>query len=267
MFKITSVSIYGADNDIAPSLQSATEAAISGSYFGLFSKSNAFIYPRGAVVRAVQDASGRVYTVRTSLNDLHQISVSITEKTPVAIACPDFPSADVADSDDVSGVEVTPDEHCYFMDKSGFIYSTAPDTSANAYHRYYVPNVSTASSSDSYIGNFATSTEEFAELQSFYDGSQAAGLEVQSILIKEKGEYEMYILNPDKSIAIIYFNNARPFATELSNLVSFWTYMVTDVATTKKPPSFDYIDVRYGTNVFYRENGGAASTASKTGKI
>ena len=70
----------------------------------------------------------------------------------------------------------------------------------------------------------------------------------------------MYILNPDKSIAIVYLNDSRSLSDELSNLLSFWTYMVVNPRVTKTPPSFDYIDVRYGTNVFYRVNGGVASS-------
>ena len=44
------------------------------------------------------------------------------------------------------------------------------------------------------------------------------------------------------------------------NLISFWNYMITNTRATKKTISFDYIDVRYGTNVFYRVNGGVISS-------
>ncbi len=250
VFRITSVRIYGADPDINQSLQSSVETAISGSYFGLFPKDNVFIYPRGAVIRAAKDSSGRIDTVETSLNDLHQISITITEKTPAALVCPDFPNIDTVSS---------LDNQCYFIDKTGLIYSEAPDISSNIYHQYFIPNIGENSTS-TIVGSYATSTEEFTHLQSFYNGVQAANLEVESILVKEKGEYEMYVLNPDKSIAIIYFNDNRSLTEELSNLLSFWTYMVTDVRSAKTPPSFDYIDVRYGTNVFYRVNGGVVSS-------
>ncbi|MEI6396890.1 MAG: hypothetical protein WCO48_02370 [Candidatus Taylorbacteria bacterium] len=237
VFRIDSVRVDGADSDISSVLQSAAQSAISGSYFGLFSKSNSIIYPRGAVVRAVKEASGRVETVETNLNDLHQISISVTEKTPSAMACPGFPE----DGGD-----------CFFVDKTGLIYAKAPISSPGIYNRYYI--------SGGYIDGYATSTEEFLRLQTFYSGALSVGLEVESILIKEDGEYEMYILNPDKSIAIVYFNNTKSLVEELSHLLSFWTYMVTDVRTTKTPSSFDYIDVRYGTNVFYRINGGTTSS-------
>ena len=263
-FQITSVRIDGADPDIATDLRNATESAISGSYFYLFPKANILIYPSGAVARAVKEASGRVDTVETSLNDLHQISVTITEKTPSALACPDFPNLDTTSANGSAG---SSNDQCYFVDKNGLIYSAAPDITGNIYHRYYIPeasgvNTSSASTSDSgtLIGGYATSSDEFTHLQTFYTEAQAAGLEVESILVKEKGEYEMYILNPDKSIAIIYINDSRPLSDELSNLLSFWTYMVTDATSTKTKPSFDYIDVRYGTNVFYRVNGGATSS-------
>ena len=253
-FRIDSVRIEGADPDIATSLRTAAESAISGSYFGLFSKANSLIYPRGAVVRAVKEASGRIEDVVTSLNDMHQISITVTEKTPSALVCPNFPNMD-------SSPDSLGDGDCFFVDKAGLIYAVAPDLSSGVYNRYYTPDISgTATSTSSPIGSYATSTEGFVRLQAFYNGAQSAGLEVESVLIKDKGEYEMYILNPDKSIAIIYFNESRPLTDELSNLLSFWNYMVTDTHGAKNPPSFDYMDVRYGTNVFYRVNGGAASS-------
>ncbi len=263
MFKIYNVRIDGADPDITASLQTAAESVLSGSYFGIFSKSNAFIYPRGAVARAVKEASGRVESVETHLNDLHQISITITEKSPAALACPDFPNLD---SNDISSTaqsstinQTNTVDQCYFTDKSGLIYAEAPDLSGNIYPRYYIPEVSSASST-ALIGDYATSTEAFVRLQSFYSVVQNAGIKIESVLIKEKGEYEMYVQNPDMSIAIIYFNESRPLTDELTNLVSFWNYMITDARTTKKLISFDYIDVRYGTNVFYRVNGGAISS-------
>ena len=263
MFKIYNVRIDGADPDITPSLQSAALSVLDGYYFGFFSKSNALIYPRGAIIRSVKEASGRIDSVETHLNDLHQISISVIEKTPSALACPDFPNLD---SDDISStthpstiLSPVSIDQCYFADKSGLIYAVAPDISGNIYPRYYIPEVSSASST-AIIGDYATSTEAFLRLQSFYNNVQAAGIEIESVLIKEKGEYEMYVQNPDMSIAIIYFNESRPLTDELSNLISFWNYMITNTRATKKTISFDYIDVRYGTNVFYRVNGGVISS-------
>ncbi len=250
MLKIDTVRIDGADQDITSTLQKAAESAISGTYFGLFSKSNAILYPRGAVARAVKEASGRIETVETHLNDLHQISITVTEKAPSAIVCPDFPNLDNTTSS--AG-------NCYFVDKTGYVYAQSPDVSGNIYHRYYVPTANSTSSTGM-IGIYATSSDEFVLLQSFYNQTEDAGLTVESMLIKEKGEYEMYILNPDKSIAIVYFNEGRPLKDELSNLLSFWSYMVSGSGATKPSPSFDYIDVRYGTNIFYRINGGVVSS-------
>jgi hypothetical protein len=250
---INTVRVEGADPSLAVQLQSTATEAISGSYFGLFSKANAVIFPRGAVVNSIKESFLAVDGVEVHLNDLHQISVSVKQKVPDAIICFDFPALDTTPS-------TSPDtsDNCYDADKTGLVYGLHQSNNSSGLSKYYIPHTSEISSS-TVIGTYATSTAEFLKLQSFYESARTAGLSVESVLIKDSGEYEMYIRNDDSTVAIVYFNNTRSFSDQLNNLVSFWNYMVTDRRADKKASSFDYMDVRYGSNVFYRENGGVAS--------
>ena len=249
---INVVRVEGVGQDLAALIEPVAENAISGSYFGIFSKSNAVIYPRGAVINSIKSAVPQVDSVEVHINDLRQISVIVKARTPDAIICFDFPSIDT-NTDTGSTTD-----QCYDADSTGMIYSSHMGSSDNTMDKYYVPNREQISSS-TILGTYATSTQEFVKLQSFYKSARNSGLNISSVLIKSAGEFEMYIRNDDSSIAIVYFNEMRPLADQFKNLLSFWNYMVTDKRAVGNAASFDYIDVRYGSNVFYRENGGTAS--------
>ncbi len=245
VFAITQVQVFGADADITPALQLAAQRVLAGDYLGLFSRSSTLVYPKSAIAGAVKAASPRVLSANVSRDGLHGLIVTVSEKIPTAVVCaalPDF-SDNAVVFDQSSG--------CYFADASGLLFEAAPAFSSSpdkssvtvssvpAYPVYYVPDLAIAGSSDAPVGSYATSTVEFSALQSFYEGAAAVGIPVEAILIKEGGEYELYA-----STTVIYFNDVQPLSDELSDLTAFWSNM--------KGASFDYIDLRYGSNVFYK---------------
>jgi hypothetical protein len=232
---ITDVRVYGAGPDISPRISSAAFMAISGSYAGLFSKSNAFIYPKGAIAAAAKHSSPRIADVIVKRDGLHSLTIAVSEKAPSAITCSGLPDFD--DSGTLVKDEAKRDD-CFFTDESGYIFMRASGSDLTSYTIYYVPALP-----DDPTGLQATSTEKFKALQDFLKGVKANGMEPQGLLIKEGGEYEMYISNHGGT-AIVYFNDAASLEKELANLSAFWG--------KNKRSSFEYIDVRYGSNVFYR---------------
>ncbi len=243
--------IYGADADIIPSLEASALQALEGNYLGIFSRGSSFTYPVRDIVRRIKSASERIATVEVKRNNLHELAVSVTEKAPAALVCANLP--------DFSGntISFSDLDTCYFADASGYIFMPAPSFSGQVYNRYYIPEISDmASSTRPVLGMRATSTAEFNALQSVYEQTSAAGINVAAILMKAGGEYELYAHNPTRQtseLAVIYFNNARPFSEELANLISFWDKVSVAARAGKEKPVFEYIDVRYGSNVFYRK--------------
>ena len=256
VFEITSIQIFGADQDISASLHDIAEATLQGKYFGLFDRSNVFIYPTNALVATIKVHSPRVSDVAIHRDGWHTLIISITEKTPTALVCTNLP--------DWNGPALSLDssDTCYFADQTGYIFEQAPVFSGHIYNRYYVPDVlDTATNTDSAIGLYATSTAEFTALQSLYNGVRADAIDAEAVLIKPYGEYEMYASSraPSENIStttplsIIYFNNTRSFDEQLQNLGLFWKNMMDQARAQKKLLNFDYIDVRYGSNVFYKK--------------
>lgn len=245
---IENIQVYGADSDIVPSVDLAALGALKGSYLGIFSRSDALLYPRSAVAAAVKASSPRILSVSVDRAGLDGLVVSVSEKSPAAVICPELPDFDA------NGSLVIDNGECYAADSSGLIFEKMPASAqAPQGERYYVPDLSGMP----VIGSYATSTAEFLSLQSFLEGARSAGITTEGLLFKDGGEYELYADNPPAAlsaatstpVAVVYMNDAAGLDTELSDLTAFWSHMA---STDGARPSFESVDLRYGSNVFYR---------------
>lgn len=254
-FAVNEIKVYGTDPETTDMVSQAARSVLSGRYLGLFSRAASLIYPRSELVAAVAAASPKIQSVDVSRQGLTAIVVSVREKSPSALVCatlPDFEGDRIVFGDQ---------DDCYFADETGYMFGRAPSFSGHIYHRYYVPGLAdAATSSQSMIGTYATTTAAFRALEDTYAGVIKIGIPVEAMLLKDGGEYEMYVDQPGRiasstddggaNIAVIYLTKDRFLADQITNLAAFWNRMVTSVGS--KAPSFEYIDVRYGSNVFYR---------------
>lgn len=224
---------------------------LQGKYLGFFSKSNIAIYPHRDIVDMIKISYPEVETVTVERDGLHTIVVKINEKNPEALVCTTLP--------DFNGNELVLDDpgSCYFVDSTGLIFKKAPSFSGTIYNRYYVPNLSTngdEASSTVLINTQATSTEEFIAIQQLYNSVKKSSIIADAVLMKDGGEYELYIRNPgmSSSTAVVYFNTISSTTEQLSNFISFWNHTLKTARTKKETVEFDYIDVRYSPNVYHR---------------
>lgn len=254
VFAVTSVRVYGADRDVSGAVQAAALEALQGSYLGLFSRSNTLVYPHDAMVTAIRKSSARIDDADVRRDGRHGLAITITEKLPAAIVCAELPdfSADLSSNSS---------SDCYFADEKGFLFQKAPVFSGHIYDRYYAPALADNASSTGLVGSYATSTPEFQALQSFYETVKKNGIKIAGILVKEGGEYELYAENigngslaQGSDLMVIYFNDARPLSDQLINLLSFWNRRVSEARAKHLTLRFDSVDVRYGSNVFFRES-------------
>ncbi len=259
VFAINNVRISGIDDSgVVESMHASVLESLQGKSLHLFSNSNTILFPRRDISQMVKDKYPEVESVTLDRDGTHTLNVNIKEKDPSALVCttlPDFNGNELSLSDSSS---------CYFADDTGFIFKKAPSFSGRVYHRYYVPDLSganldstsvDATSTEGVIGLYATSTIEFSKVQKFYEGLQQNNIIADAVLSKGGGEYELYVRNPfmSSSTAVVYFNTTSSSTEQLSNLISFWSHTVNTARTKKSKIGFDYIDVRYGDNVFYRQ--------------
>ena len=254
VFAINNVRISGVDDSsVVESMHASVLDVLQGKSLHLFSNSNTILFPRRDILQKVKDMYPEVESVSLDRDGTHTLNVKIKEKNPSALVCatlPDFNGNELSLSDSSS---------CYFADDTGFIFKKAPSFSGRVYPRYYIPDLSDnqndATASDGVVGSQATSSTEFSKVQKFYAGLQQNSIIADGVLMKGGGEYEMYIRNPftSSSTAVVYFNTTSSSTEQLSNFISFWSHTVSAAQAKKSKIGFDYIDVRYGDNVFYRQ--------------
>ncbi len=240
VFTIQVIEVRGAGQDIIGSVRAAAEESLKGDYLNLFSRSNVFLYSKSDVVKSTMTASPRIEGVEVKRNKLTGITISVKEKEAGALVCQTFPDFDEG--------KLALDRHgaCLLADASGLLYEQVASSSVDGYNLYYAPAAK----------EVATSTEEFKALQEFYAGMKKSNIAIQAILFKDKGEYEAYVKGSDKddrATTVIYFNNTRPLSLELENLILFWNHALEVAKPKGRIPVYEYVDVRYGSNIFFRE--------------
>jgi len=244
-----------ADPDISIVIDQTVKRSLEGQYLGLFSRSNTLIYPRLSLIDEIKSADPRIESVLIKRKGLNALAVFVTEKIPAAIVCAGLP-------DEINTQFIISKYlgSCYWADKNGFVYEKTSSKYGTKYNKYFIPDLDVLVG-DSIQAMFATSTDEFLLLQSFYDEIRENNIDVQAILMKENREYELYILNPDhgavsddKSMAVVYFNTSHSLPKQASNLISFWNSMTADARARGETVSFEHIDIRYGSNVSYKRN-------------
>lgn len=236
----------------AENMKISAENILDQKYLGLIPKSNAFLYPKKTISRELLSSFPELSSVEMDVQGLHDLRIYVTQKIPVAIVCSGLP--DLTSSG-------TAEDACFFTDSAGIMFAIATGTRASGLvlNKYYFPDLSVATTASSAIlGKKATSTSEFANLQEFVTGAKSAGLKPIATLIKEDGEYEMYvkgntvsttsendIIGKLSTAVVVYIDDLRKESNQLANLITFWR---------NKKADLDYIDVRFGSSIYYRKS-------------
>ncbi|MBP6858860.1 MAG: hypothetical protein KBC33_03475 [Candidatus Pacebacteria bacterium] len=254
-FQITAVSVEGVETDgEADALRASALESLHGAYLGIFSRANTLVYPKRTIAARISEEYPWVAAVSMSREGAHTIKLAVTEKKPSALVCltlPDFNGNDLSLEDP---------GRCYFADETGYIFRKAPSFSGNVYRRYYMPDLGAgASSTDAIVGAVATSSISFEALEKFYLSISDQGIIADAILVKPEGEYELYARNiavdaMPASTVVVYFNDSSPLDEQATNFVSFWRHTTDQARAKKQSVRYDSIDIRYGSNVFYRES-------------
>ncbi len=239
VLQIKDIAVVGTRDQIASDIKERTSKLLNGSYLGLFSKANLFLYPRSQLSASVENIAPEIQSISISRNGLRGLKINVVPKQVSAKVCAGLPEPSFIDGTDLEPV------NCYLVDWSGKIFgpSSLASSSRNT-NVYFIPDLDIASTStDVLLNRYATSSSEFNDLQQFYNQSRESELDPKFILVKDNGEYEMYAKD-----TIIYFNNQSPLLSQLQNLILFYNRMKQDQVIL-----FEYIDVRFGSNVFYRQ--------------
>lgn len=230
-FDIKSVTVKGAQYQISQKIEYQVSKILYGKYFGIFSKSSIFTYPKNQLISSIGQISPDLQSVNIYKDGRNGIVVDVVSKKPNAVVCPTLPD---------DNMDINP---CYFVDWSGLVFDKAT-TTTEMIRTYYMPSLSDSTTTESLVGLYATTSSDFIKLENLYKKIIESNLLPDYILLNNNGELEIYVND-----MVVYMNNGRSYDEQFENFLAFWNH-----SNLERPNvSYEYIDVRYGSNVFFRE--------------
>ena len=230
-FRISVVTLSGGVLVQESDISSSTKDFLSGNYFWLFPKNNAFLYPQSALEKMLKEKFKRIDKISVHRNGFKTLNIVITERNLNALWCGFVPTPEVQ-------------EHCYFMDNNGTIFAEAPNFSGDAYFKYY----GLVGANMSPIGiDYIASTTEFHGLSVFIRRVQDMALHPVYMLASDNsGQFTIGLAGG----GLIYFDTQESLEKTGTNLQAL--LQTVSASTTYSAFNFDYIDLRFGNKLFYK---------------
>ncbi|MBL7045754.1 MAG: hypothetical protein ISR99_01870 [Parcubacteria group bacterium] len=224
MDSLTIVSVEAVGNSVITDkeLVEIAESELSGKYFWLFPRKNAFIYPKRAIEASVLESFERVKDVRVSKGSLKAISVSISEYAPNSLYC---------------GESQVSDEQCYFMNEEGLVYGLAPYFSGNAFFRFYGDVVGDETIGASFLNG------RFEHYSFFVETLRRVSITPIYLAIIDETDFEVGFEDGSR----ILVAQDSDFTDVVENLRS-----VLESESFGSDEVVDYIDLRFGNKVYYK---------------
>jgi len=226
LLKINVIEVKGNETLDAAEIQEIVLDTTAGAYANLFSKSNIFIYPKKNIVKAISSSFKRVNTLEISSSGLHKIKITITERKPSYTWCTGTPQVQT--------------KTCYFIDSRGYVFSEAPTFSGHVYFSFY-GNMPPGDP----VGSYFIDEGRFKNLDRIIAMLENNGIDPYALQVKDNGVYDVY-LNKGGRILFKEGQNISVLGSNIKSLID-----QSDIFG-KKLPYIDYVDMRFGSKVFYK---------------
>ncbi len=224
---IQKVIVVGNANITSTEVQNIANEILDKKYLGIFSKRNAFIYPKGQITNTLSEVYPRIEDIVVDAEGFDILNIKIKERSAVATWC--------------AAVE------CYLVDDRGYIFAKVVEESGGASQAGQVSQV-ILRGGDQFVGSEPIGKHIFNEklytdIRNTIDELEKDGLKVQEAHVFSRDEIVFSLEGNGKLI----FSDRKPFDVSLENLRSS---LKSEVFAGGK--QFEYIDVRFGNKVFYK---------------
>lgn len=257
---IQTVTVEGASALAPADIQNRVFQKLSGSYFLLVPRRNVFFYPRTDIEQFLRAELPRIKEVRVERTSTTNLLVQVTEKGPYALWCMNI--ANISNISSISGsstplsdssalaaasttpIVIAPNDNCFYMDDTGFIFSPAPDAAG----RQYIHWSGGLAAGVSPIGQAFLSVERFHNLQLLLNALARANLPVVGVAVNPDGYLEAVFPGG----ASLRFHDETGLDTLVENLKTLAksdVFKGTGIATNTK---LQYIDMRVPDKAFYK---------------
>jgi len=232
--RIQSIKVDGIEDVSEESIKSIANTFISGNYGYILPRSSIFLYTKSEIKETILKDISKIKDVEIDVDGLTELNITISERHPDVMVCEGFREDENNDT-------------CYYADTDGIVYEKAPILTDGVYYKYFV----TSNSKGITVGEPFIDLERFNQLQDFVSGLNSSKVVSTGMLISEDGSYELYINNIKEGTAVVYFDDRTPFDKTMSNLITFWNNALDKKIGTTTISNFEYINLRFGNNVFY----------------
>ncbi len=223
---ITSLGVDGNEAVRFSDVAEVTAEVLSGSYVFL-PRSSTFIYPKRDLERSLKNAFPRIKDIDIEREGWRALRITIEERDPAALWCGNDP-------EDIS--------RCFFVDADGFIYTEAPYFSGDVFFRYF----GGSKRSGSHVGTYVAPPALLSELNEFIEHLEELDIESRGVYITSEGIKVLLV-----GEASLYLHHSDSFEGAVARLRTLFSGSEEDFIDDDGP-RFEYIDLRFGEQVFFR---------------
>ena len=209
-------------------IEANTKGQIEGKWLWFFPRTSTFLINKNAIENTLKKDFSRIETVSVKRIDLQTLEINIKEYSAVYLWCTD-----------------ETDEFCYFMDKNGVVYNSAPVFSGNAYLK-----VITGAPVES-IPFKAMTDEEIKRINDFIKGLSDINITATSFKVVSPRKIEIDFLH-NKDVAQLLVDPTVPTITSLEYLFSALRAEPFTGQFHDLQKKLLYIDVRFSNKVVYK---------------
>ncbi len=179
-FEISRIIVSGTRSLSAAAIESLVREEISGTYMGLFPKSNALLLPRQSIETSLKGYFSELQSVDINLLTSTSLEVAISERLPEYLWCR---AQSILDAP----------EECFSMDRTGFVFAPAPpqkNQRDQSLFRFY----GFLDHMKDPIGGVYLSKRRLGEILSFLAALKGNNLAAISFLRNDEGEYRVELV-------------------------------------------------------------------------
>jgi len=230
--QITGVDVVGGQTIPHSQIKQIVQDTLVGNYYRLIPRTFTWTYPEGHIAENIS-AIDRIKNVQVSL-EKRRVLVVYEEYIPYALWCTDT------------------NELCYFIDRLGLAFASAPPLSGSAFVRYSETGRPPELGAMSFDTDYLRNNEAFVQRL-----EEELGLYVTNI--QKAGDYDI-----DYRVSgggLIKVSQTMELDETFRNLL---TVLQSEEFIHLEPGKFQYIDLRFGNKVFVNEELPSVSPATTT---
>lgn len=249
---IQTIAVHGNARMSAAVVESVAFKKLVGNYLNLFSKRNAFLYPKDEIARDVR-ALPLIKSADVARDGLTTIAVSVEERIQKAIWCPGSePSGKAAGGG--NGVA----RECYSVDENGFVFAPAlvgleGSTDLQFIYRNGLTRPDAASTTAAGpIGGHVLTPPQFKKIDFFMTELAGLSVEPREAILGDSTSSASYMTVALKRGGKLVINTSDDLSAVLGNIAAIITDRSVAPSLDRFLSTLDYMKLDVGNKVVYK---------------